>query len=140
MFFNILQNSHWCQSLFFNKIPVLTPATLFKKPLAQVFSCEFCKTFRDIFFYRTPRVAASGLSHILLWLSWYYNFYFALFRSIMSGKCLNKKISMINKVTFLKKVIVWCFNTSSQNDGFYCFHTQWEVFFQIKFHPRMKFY
>ena len=21
-----------------------------------------------------------------------------------------------------------------------CFHTQWEVFFQIKFHPGMKFY
>ena len=28
-----------------------------------------------------------------------------------------------------------------KNEKFYCFHhTQWEVFFQIKFRPRMKFY
>ena len=36
-------------------------------------------------------------------------------------------------------MIVWCFNISMIN-LIICFHTQWEVFFQIKFHPGMKFY
>ena len=30
-----------------------------KETLAQVFSCEFCKISKSIFFYRTPLVAAS---------------------------------------------------------------------------------
>ena len=30
-----------------------------KVTLAQVFSCEFCEIFKNIFFYRTPRVAVS---------------------------------------------------------------------------------
>ena len=30
-----------------------------KETLAQVFSCEFCKISKNIFFYRTPLVAAS---------------------------------------------------------------------------------
>ena len=33
-----------------------------KETLAQVFSCEFCESFQNIFFYRTPLVAASGMS------------------------------------------------------------------------------
>ena len=56
-------------------------------------------------------------------------------------KCLNKKISKRKSWTesyFSKKVIVWCFNISSTI--FVFFHTQWKVFFQIKFHPGMKFY
>ena len=49
-----------CQSLFFNKVVDLSPATLLKKEtLAQVFSCEFCKISTNTFFYRTPPVAAS---------------------------------------------------------------------------------
>ena len=36
------------------------PGTLFKKTLAQAFSCEFCKIFKNNFFYRTPLVAASA--------------------------------------------------------------------------------
>ena len=37
------------------------PATLFEKEtLTQAFSCEFCEIFKDIFFYVTPPVAASG--------------------------------------------------------------------------------
>ena len=28
--------------------------------LTQVFSCQFCKTLKSIFFYRTPLVATSG--------------------------------------------------------------------------------
>ena len=31
----------------------------YKKTLAQVCSCEFCKTFKNTFLYRTPPVAAS---------------------------------------------------------------------------------
>ena len=41
---------HLCQSLFFNKV-VEQNFNLFKKEtLAQVFSCEFCKFFKSIFF------------------------------------------------------------------------------------------
>ena len=32
---------------------------LFKKKLAQVFSCEFCEISKNTFSYRTPPVAAS---------------------------------------------------------------------------------
>ena len=35
-----------------------------KKTLAKVFSCEFCEIFINVFFYRTPLVAASK-SHFL---------------------------------------------------------------------------
>ena len=31
-----------------------------KEALAQVFSCEFYKIFKNIYLYRTPPVAASG--------------------------------------------------------------------------------
>ena len=70
-----------CQSLFFNKVAGLwpatlltpstrlcirlstpsTPATLFKKKktLAQVFSYEFCEISKITFFHRTPLMAAS---------------------------------------------------------------------------------
>ena len=37
----------------------MRPATLSKKTLAQVFSCEFCEISKKKFFYRTPPVAAS---------------------------------------------------------------------------------
>ena len=30
-----------------------------KEALAEVFSCDYCEIFRNIFFYRTPPVAAS---------------------------------------------------------------------------------
>ena len=32
-----------------------------KETLAQVFSCEFCKIYKNTFYYRTPAVAASGV-------------------------------------------------------------------------------
>ena len=42
---------HLCQSLFFNKVAGLRPATLLKKEaLAQVFSCEFCEISKNTFF------------------------------------------------------------------------------------------
>ena len=37
------------------------PQTLLKKRLlAQLFSCEFCEIFKNIYFYRTPLVAAGA--------------------------------------------------------------------------------
>ena len=68
--FTKFTGKHLCQSLFFNKVAGLRPATLLKKrlwhrcfpkkgTLAQVFSCEFCKISKNTFFYGTPLVAAS---------------------------------------------------------------------------------
>ena len=48
---------HLCQSLFFNKLASLGPATLLKK--RQLFSCEFCEISKNTFSYRTHPVAAS---------------------------------------------------------------------------------
>ena len=42
------------------KSVIKKPATLLKETLAQVFSCEFCKVFKNTFFHRTPMVAACG--------------------------------------------------------------------------------
>ena len=43
------------------RVSCLMPATLFKKEtLTQVFSCEFCEIFKNIFFCVTLPVAASG--------------------------------------------------------------------------------
>ena len=48
--FTKFTRKHLCQSLFFNKVASLRPATLFKKRLAQVFSCDFCEIFKDTIF------------------------------------------------------------------------------------------
>ena len=58
---------HLCESLFFNHVAVLRPATLLKKEtLAQVFSCEFCENSYNTFFHKTLLVAASqGLADII---------------------------------------------------------------------------
>ena len=50
---------HLCQSLFFNKVAGVRPATLLKKTLAQVFSSEFCEIFKSTYFHETSPVAAS---------------------------------------------------------------------------------
>ena len=55
-----LTGKHLCQSLFFNKVVGLRPPTLFKKILAQVFSCEFYEISKNTFFYRTLPVAVSA--------------------------------------------------------------------------------
>ena len=59
-YFTKFTGKHLCQSVFFNKVAGLRPATLFKKTLAQVFSCEFSEISKNNFSYRTPPVAASG--------------------------------------------------------------------------------
>ena len=46
---------HLCQSLFFNKVAGLRPATSLKKRLWHTcFSVNFAKFLRTLFFYRTP--------------------------------------------------------------------------------------
>ena len=56
---------HLWQSLFFNKVAGLRPATLLKKEtLVQVVFWEFCEISKDTFSYRTPPVDASGLKVI----------------------------------------------------------------------------
>ena len=49
---------HLCQSLSFNKVAGLSPATYKKEALVQIISCEFCKICKDTFFNRTPPVDA----------------------------------------------------------------------------------
>ena len=47
--------------------PVLRPETFIQEDiLAQVFSCEFCKIFKNTFFYKTLLVIASDKSGLLL--------------------------------------------------------------------------
>ena len=41
------------------KLKTLSPATLLKKTLTQVFSCKICEIFKNTFFYSTIRVATS---------------------------------------------------------------------------------
>ena len=51
---------HLCQSLFFNKVVGIRPASLLRKTRAEVFSYEFCEISKNTFCYRTPLMAASG--------------------------------------------------------------------------------
>ena len=54
---------HLCQGLFFNKAVDLS---LFEKRLflTQVFLCEFCEYFKNIFFTKHLRVTISPVLHI----------------------------------------------------------------------------
>ena len=59
----ILQNSqkHPCaRASFLIKLQL-------KRHSAQIFSCEYFKSFKNTFFYRTPPVAATGKIRISLW-------------------------------------------------------------------------
>ena len=71
VFLEILQNlqENTCQSLFLNKVAGLRSTTLFKKKLAQVFSCGFCKISKNTFSYRTLPVAASDFDTLQLVVS-----------------------------------------------------------------------
>ena len=70
---------HLCQSLFFNDVAGLRPATLLKKKLwpeacsfikqealAQVFPCEFCEISKSTFFTEHLLVTASEQKNIVL--------------------------------------------------------------------------
>ena len=113
--FRKFTGKHLCQCLFLNKVAG-QPATLLKK---RLWHRRFPLNFRKF-----------------LWTPFLQNT-----RGRLLLKCLNKKISKQNdeQSYFSKKVIVWCFNISVIN-FIICFHTQWEVFLQIKFHPGIKFY
>ena len=52
--FAIFTRKHLCQSLF------LSCNFIKKETLAQGFSCEFCKIFKNTFFYRATLVVVSG--------------------------------------------------------------------------------
>ena len=64
---NVLRNfskftgKHLYQRLFLNKVADLACNFIKKESLAQVFSGEFCEISKNIFFYRTPHVAASKI-------------------------------------------------------------------------------
>ena len=60
---------HLCQSLFFSKVAGLRPTKacnfIKKETLAQVFSCEFCETSKNIFFTEHLWATASVFSLVL---------------------------------------------------------------------------
>ena len=62
VFLEILQNSQentCARASFLIKLQTSACNFIKKETLAQVFSCEFCEISKNIFFYRTPPVAAS---------------------------------------------------------------------------------
>ena len=56
---------HLYWSLFLIKLQVFRPEPYQEETPTQVFSCEICKIFKNIFFYRTPSVAASVFFEML---------------------------------------------------------------------------
>ena len=56
--FSTFTGKHLCQGPFFNKVRP-QPATLLKKRLAQVFSCEFWEIFKNTFFIKQLWATAS---------------------------------------------------------------------------------
>ena len=48
--FTKFTGNNLCQRLFFNKAAGLACNFIKKESLAQVFSCEFCEIFKNIFF------------------------------------------------------------------------------------------
>ena len=50
---------HLCQSLFFKKLQASACNFIKKETLAQVFSCEICEIFKNIYFTEYPRTTAS---------------------------------------------------------------------------------
>ena len=63
VFLEISQNSQKTrvpETLFQQSCRPKSCNSIMKEPLAQVFSCEFCKISKNSFFYRTPPVTASS--------------------------------------------------------------------------------
>ena len=55
--FTKFSGKHLCQSLFFNKVAGLRPATLLKK---RLLSCKFCEIFKNTFLTEHLRMNASN--------------------------------------------------------------------------------
>ena len=110
---NILKNftkftwKHQCQSLF---------ATLLKKALAQVLSCEFCEIFKNIFISRTPPVSAPICSDLFLYVLFMMNIFSVFSRSsflyIFDKSSLTKHYFLYLTATIL---YIRNYNKSSQN-------------------------
>ena len=64
--FTKFSEKHLCQSLLFNKVAGLRTASLLKKTLAQVFSCEFWEIFKNNYFEKHLRMVASDIFTILI--------------------------------------------------------------------------
>ena len=96
-----------CQGLFFNKVAGLRPQAwnfIKKETLAQVFSCEFCKIFKNIFSYRTPLVAASVC--VRLWLSKFLFFKSQMIYFIRCKADVYLAMSLITKSECLKGIFL----------------------------------
>ena len=48
------------KKVFFNKVTCVKPSTVLKRDFDKVFFCEFCEIFKNIFFSKTPPLAASA--------------------------------------------------------------------------------
>ena len=58
---------HVCQSFYFNEGPMPEARKFIKKrTLAQGFSSELSEIFKNTYFYRTPTVAVSLATNVLL--------------------------------------------------------------------------
>ena len=55
-----LQKNTGARASFLIKLPALARILIEKKTMAQVFSCEFCKTFKSDFSTKYIRATASG--------------------------------------------------------------------------------
>ena len=64
----IFPGKHLCGSLFFKKVEGLKAWNSIQKRLQQrFFTCEYCKIFKNSFFYRTPQVLAFDKSWWRFW-------------------------------------------------------------------------
>ena len=102
--FTKFTGKHMCQSLFLNKIAGLRPKAcsfIKEETLAQVFSGEICEISKNIFFHRTPLVAASLLGHrVVLW-----NFYEYILRIFKNR--LNEALYLLEQISqFRQKNLV----------------------------------
>ena len=70
--FTKLTGKQLCQSLFFNKVASLRPATW------GLFSCEFCEISKNTLFTEYLWTTASGIAFCVLWPIFYCHFFFAV--------------------------------------------------------------
>ena len=70
--FAIFTGKHLCWSLFLIKLKLqaFRPATLLKRDSNTDVSCEYCETFKNSFFYKTPPVDVFGSQRISILNMW----------------------------------------------------------------------
>ena len=57
--FAIFTGKHLCWGLFLLKLQAQGLQLYYKESPTQMFSCEYCETFKNSFFYKIPAVAAA---------------------------------------------------------------------------------